>query len=794
MYNSTGFSPPPPPPFDSSPPPHSSAPPPPPPNSTYLHPSRDREIEHASANFLELLKRIYQLTIEYFWPGYHESLRQALIEKRHKLTDNQRIKLQGVVQENLSKALSNTIAIANTRWNKKFQKQLTDEIENYLKHPSMSEEEKEAERKRIDLELQGNLLKTYYKQLIEQTPSLKKEESKQKTESKEKSKPQNSEQKVESKEPQKKDPLSPKKQDISNEIEKKKRSPEQQANVSIPVKDEALDPNTTAPYNQLKACSSGETATVAGATAAVLNATHANEQRVLFLKQEGNTIQVKETESQVASSQLPPRKGINNIEITCDEKATDMITEDPTQGYFHTRFMNETITLLQYLVKGYNTTTRPSSSTAWSAARLPNNASVVAPTSGSSYYAFYTTSANTFAPTGPNLYTFSSGQPTPQRVFSFTDGSFSIFQDWGQVNKFAARLFDSFRTLSGTISIDLNQTISGTLKSLPIGPKTPLPNNGKPILLLAPIDKGGEETTVLLEYLPSQQEVLSARELPPNSGLSNGKMSIAICPDMPDIFVYAREETQATGTNQTEYAIRFNVFNASNGTSSLTGDQVYSTGSSLSPQPEALCFPNGKGSVVYLKDGHPFLLSFDFLNLNAPSPAAAGPAPTTSPAPSTNISVQISLPINLGDIPILITPAIIAISNNTETIKVINLNGYEIRKPDGSLVNAGEIFSRDEFYNLTISRGNATQNSVPELEGCDKQGNCQPSTADGHKTLFTGSGNSNLLAIILSTIAAVIAAVGGGAIAYNQCTDKVFPYRKRAKVALDKKEEPYQKW
>lgn len=552
--------------------------------------------------------------------------------------------------------------------------------------------------------------------------------------------------------------------------------------------------SSEAQWDKINLCIFGDNGILAGATLPDINFTHPNEQRILLFNINNSAFQKLDALSTAISAQMPSRQGQNNIASACGDRYFHIITEDALQGIFHTAIANETLVIPQYMAFSYAVYNITSKGYVPRPIKLLGNGCAIAPPYDSTYYFSYTNATGRFDSPGWNMDTFTTQNPFPAETLSYTSGTSSVLENIGNNQQLYVPNFGQSFTPIGTNIIDLNnQTIDPSIINQFYGAKIPT-LYGRQITLIAPANNYA--TAALVTAILSQRLVTSSRMLTPNSGIGIiGVMNIANCEDFPDIYAYARD---ALGT-ASNYVIMYDVVNATlNSSSILGGEQTYNNFNLTAPaQPQIGCVSNGVIMIAYLENGQPAFFTFNFLNPNTPSPSPAAspsPSPAASPSPPPiDLFIRISLPPNLGETPVPVTPDLIMIGNSTEIIKVVDLNQYELFYPNSTSVANGANLSRDELYSLTLSQGNATKGSFPVLEACDAQGACQLSTAEGYNVLFTGSKGSNVLLISLTTTSAFLITTIATIIVYRNCIDKIAPYRNRKKADLNPKENDDQR-
>lgn len=340
-----------------------------------------------------------------------------------------------------------------------------------------------------------------------------------------------------------------------------------------------------------------------------------------------------------------------------------------------------------------------------------------------------------------------------QEVFSFADGIAKVLL------KMPLGLEEV--TFNQTLNeVDFQPTthsspeIFNQLREVPIASRTPLATGTKFTTLISQLTNG---STALYTYDLDTKTFASARILPDGlrSPVSNATMNIVDCPTEPGTYVYIRE---------VEGAMKYDVVNATRGSSSLIGgEQEYTDyNTSVRPQPNVGCFSDNKIIFAFLDNGQP---SYVTLTINPPpiaappstpplnspisAPASTPPlsAPASAPvavpnsAPSNGIQIIVNIPPNLDKTPVPITENGIVVSNSTVTISVTDKNGFTIVfTNNGTDVPEGKFFPVTVFKDGTISwgRGTATEGTVPQFTGCNAENECTPSQPGTPlQTLFT---------------------------------------------------------
>lgn len=513
---------------------------------------------------------------------------------------------------------------------------------------------------------------------------------------------------------------------------------------------------------------------------AVLFGASSTNQEVKILDFQVGVLNLNTSLSEAISAQFPPRLGSNDITSACGDQAIFHLTTSdynsnnqtaPASIFYHAVIEGDRLALAQHSAQ---------SNLIDISRKAPRTAHLGQYKSARPHafsnddfnfvelYLFDTNATGQFRTVSEQLWPFngliSSGRASRenkylQEILSFVDGSIKVL----------AKMPFGIQELSFNATLSLTDTRNTTnsspetfdqISDIPLATRTPLADDTRFTTLIAQLVNG---STALYTYDIPTQTFSSAKILPDGSRafVANATMNIAHCPEQPGTYVYVRE---------VEGAFKYDVVNATMGSSSLIGgEQEYTDyNTSSSPQPGVGCFSNNKIVFSFLDNAKPCYMTLDLNPLvDAPisgpfSPPYAAPSspPFSVPvsAPSAGVEIVVNVPPNLGTTPVPIDRNGIVVSNSTITLTVTDKNGFKIVfTNNGTDVPEGEYFPVTVFRDGTISwgRGTATEGTVPVFTGCDAEDRCSPSKPGTPLQVLFNSG-LDWKAILGATLGALV--------------------------------------
>lgn len=438
---------------------------------------------------------------------------------------------------------------------------------------------------------------------------------------------------------------------------------------------------------------------VSGDEAAIVTLDPTYKRHVQILNIKNGTISSDANSSQAITSQLPSWGSPGEVNIACNRGTYDITSIPSTSStiLFHTRIINKTISVFEYIVAQMQATPAQP----FRAAELPGDKAVVAIPLGSTYdlHLMETNQTGHFSGTGQPLNTRSPSV----HLLSTTNGTVHIFQ------------------LSGGPNSHLNF-------SSPIVGFTHTNNQTEYLCQNTP---SGESRIALIGETHLAGFDLNTHEIVSNRTFENVDIDDrrTIAEYGNGIWVYARTIKNITnGIKQLAY----DFVDVTTMESVIGGEKVILINQVNPPEARLGVSSDGTVLLTYRNDEYKKRYITLLLVDDLPSPSVEIPSPVV-PSPSIDVrgpSIVILPPINLNQTYVPITPEIIKLEGNIINITITDKKGYEfVFNANCSVVDECVPFTVTDLYQMSIALKNGTLDKVPHIDACSID-ICAKSVAD----------------------------------------------------------------